>query len=105
MTIRMPSVLHEMVAEEMNIQIGEQRNKFKKGTYLGTRSAEVASQILLLGSADVKFPQRFYARYEKMDKKSPDKSYAHKGCKKFPGLVIEVAWSQRRLDLPELARE
>jgi hypothetical protein len=50
----------------------------------------------------IKFPT---AHTSLSQRKDPDLSYKflQEGCK-FPGLVIEVAWSQRKLDLERLAK-
>ena len=95
----MPSKLHNYVAEQMNDIIREQLKDFKG--LLGTRTAQIAKNLYGIGSADIKFPSRIRG---KENKKSPDKSYGHRPCKGYPALVIEVAWSQRPLDLPKLAK-
>jgi Uma2 family endonuclease len=95
----MPSKLHDYVAEQMNDIIREQLKDFKG--LLGTRTAQIAKNLYGIGSADIKFPSRIRG---KENKKSPDKSYGHRPCKGYPALVIEVAWSQRPLDLPKLAK-
>ena len=91
--------IHEYVAEKIGDAIAIQLAKFQEGSYSQTKTAELAKSIKSRGSALTHFPSRFS---EHNDAKSPDKSYKHKDCK-YPGLVIEVAWSQEQKDLPELA--
>jgi hypothetical protein len=95
----MPSKLHDHVAEQINRVILRQLDAFiEQGE---TKTAELAGNIYPLGSADVEFPSRLTGN---KNKKSPDKSYGHEPCDGYPPLVIEVAWSQNRLDLPKLAK-
>lgn len=94
----MPGPLHEFVAGRIHDIIVEQRLLFKQRS--GTSTALLARSIETQESTDVEFPTRFS---EKTNKKSPDKSYGHQDCL-YPALVIEIAWSQRRLDLPVLAK-
>jgi len=63
-------------------------------------TAKLAGEIGSFGSATLKFR----VADQKYDKHEADVSFRRKGSK-FPGLVIEIAWSQRRLDLSQLARE
>lgn len=67
----------------------------------GKRTAQLADSIYSVGSASIEAPSRFGGEH---NTKSPDKSYGHEPCDGSPTLVIEVAWSQRSLDLPKLAK-
>jgi len=96
----MPGKLHEHVAGRINRIILRQLDAFME--QIGNKTAQVAKSIYELESADIKLPSRF--RGGKKNKKSPDKSYGHEPCGGYPALVIEVAWSQRPLDLLKLAK-
>jgi hypothetical protein len=96
----MTSKLHDSVAEEIHDRIILQRDAFKG--QVGTRTAELAGSIYGIGSAKEKFPARSKG---KKNGKCPDKSYLHKPCKGYPALVIEVAWSERPLNLRESAKK
>ncbi|CZR65298.1 uncharacterized protein PAC_15198 [Phialocephala subalpina] len=96
--IRMPKEIHEYVGEKIGVRIGSQLERFQEGAF-SKKTAELAKSIKPRGSAEIKFPTRFN---EDSDTKSPDKSYKHKECK-YPGLVIEIAWSQEQKPLSMLA--
>ena len=99
----MASMLHEHIIDMMLIRIGIQLENFTvlSGTRAAERTAEVAKNILPAGSAQLEFPRR-----RKNNLKRPDKCFMHKGCDNtLPALIVEVAWSQRPLDLAKLAKE
>lgn len=101
----MPSELHEHMAEQINRAITTRLDKFieRSVTMTSKQTPQLAGDILTRGSADMKFlvPGRVRKKY---NKNSPDKSYRHRACPEYPGLVIEVAWSQRPLELHKLAK-
>jgi hypothetical protein len=94
----MPSSLHEYLARQIDGDILGQIRGLKRSSDATT--AKLAHEIGSLSSARLKFrvPDQNY------DKHEPDASFRRRGSK-FPGLVIEISWSQRRLNLPRLARE
>jgi hypothetical protein len=87
----MTKKIHEGVAERMSHIISNGLDNFKEGNY-STDTVLLAEKIVPFGTAAIKFPTRFSPEN---DTKSPEKSYQHEDCK-YPGLVIEVAWSQVR---------
>ena len=96
--IRMPSPLHNTLAggigHEISIQLGVFRNSPEPKT------AELGRSISPTDDVDIEF----HVGAKRFDRRNPDKTYTYAGCN-FPGLVIEVAWSQRQLDLAGLAEE
>jgi hypothetical protein len=95
----MTKKIHEGPAAQMNFIILKGLDNFKKGNY-SADTTKVAKKIRPFGPAAIEFPTRFS---NESDTKSPEQSYQHLGCK-YPGLVIEVAWSQDGKDLPGLAK-
>ena len=90
----MPGPLHETLSEEISVDISFQLNTLARGAK--GRAAEFARGIDKTGSADVTFNDH-------ADVLQPDKSFSHEDCG-FPGLVIEISWSQREKDVVEKAR-
>jgi hypothetical protein len=94
----MPSPLHNTLAggigHEISIQLGVFRNSPEPKT------AELGRSISPTDDVDIEF----HVAAKRFDRRNPDKTYTYTGCN-FPGLVIEVAWSQRQLDLAGLAEE
>jgi hypothetical protein len=96
--IRMPSPLHNSLAggigHEISIQLGVFRNSPKPKT------AELGRSISPTDDVNIEF----HVAAKRFDRRNPDKTYTYTSCN-FPGLVIEVAWPQRQLDLAGLAEE
>jgi hypothetical protein len=92
----MPSFLHDTLAEGIGLDIGFWLEN--RVNYSDERTVAAAKGIIPAGTSIIDFP----VAPGFPDKKGPDKSFQHQQCE-FPGLVIEVAWSQRKLDLPWLA--
>ncbi|KAJ8131301.1 hypothetical protein O1611_g2326 [Lasiodiplodia mahajangana] len=99
--IRMPSFLHDGLAEEVGMDIGAWLRNIQNGTICSNqKTIEIAECIGGSGTANMTLP----ATTTQTGRKGPDKAYQHSECD-YPGLVIEVAWSQRELDLPQLAED
>lgn len=96
----MPTPLHEYVTEEVAGVIRDQLKDFK--ALSGTRTAEVATNIYGSGSRRIQFPSRVVG---KNNRNCPDKCYKHEPCRAWPTLIIEIAWSQRPLDLADKAKK
>jgi hypothetical protein len=94
----MPSPLHNTLARgighEISIQLGVFRNSPKPKT------AKLGRSISPTDDVDIEF----HVAAKRFDQRNPEKTYTFTSCN-FPGLVIEVAWSQRQLDLAGLAEE
>jgi len=67
----------------------------------GKRTAQLAESIQEQESTTVTL---LNDSSEKSSERSPDKSYGHKDCQ-YPGLIIEVAYAQRKLKLVDKAEK
>jgi hypothetical protein len=95
----MSSFLHDTLSEEIGLDIGIWLHGIQNRVNCSDeRTVAAAEGIVPAGASTMSFPVD--TRYP--DKKAPDKSFQHEQCE-YPGLVIEVVWSQRKLDLPKLA--
>jgi hypothetical protein len=92
----MPSFIHDTLAEEIGGDIIFWLRGIRNRVVCSDESTIAAvKEIVLTGTSTIDFP----VAPGFPDKKGPDKSFKHRQCK-FPRLVMEVAWSQRKLDLP-----
>jgi hypothetical protein len=86
----MPTILHEKfianIVEEIQVQL-----KSIEGA-----SSEFAKEISSSGSASIKFADQEYGTHD------PDAQFQHSKAQ-YPGVVIEVSYSQKRKDLERLA--
>ena len=97
----MPSLLHETLARGVGSRIEKGLENITENDSNSDKWAiNAAESILWTGSYAIDF----LVSGKPPDKKAPDESFRHEDCK-FPGLVLEVAWSQRSLDLPLLAEQ
>lgn len=95
----MPSSLHEIFTQGITYLVQNQLRQVRgRGGIIGGW----AQNIVSVGSADVKLnltdirPDR--------SKRSPDTSFAHQDAR-YPGLVVEVAYSQKAKNLRRLASD
>ncbi|KAG9232706.1 hypothetical protein BJ875DRAFT_505834 [Amylocarpus encephaloides] len=90
LVLRMPTTLHEefitSIVEEIQVQLKS----------IQDASAEFAKEIRSGGSASIKFADEEYGKHD------PDAQFRHSKAQ-FPGIVIEVSYSQKRKDLERLA--
>lgn len=90
LVLRRPGLLHENfianIVEEIQVQL-----KSIEGA-----SAEFAKKIRSAGSASLKFADQRYGKHD------PDAQFRHSKAQ-YPGVVIEVSYSQKRNDLERLA--
>jgi hypothetical protein len=93
--LRMPSVLHELVSGEVVREITRQLDSI---TSYEDESAQFARNITSSASGVIKLPDPEYGRHD------PDASFGYLRTR-YPGVVIEVSYSQKRKDLPYLADE
>jgi len=86
----MPTTLHgyfiTSIVEELQVQLKSIQNT----------SAEFAREIRSGGLASIKFSDEEYGKHD------PDAQFQHSKAQ-FPGIVIEVSYSQKRKDLERLA--
>jgi hypothetical protein len=97
----MPSAFHEFVAAGINTDITDWFKDVREGRVCtDERTIATAERMSATLATTVKF-----SKEDGGDRKDPDLSFEieHPSCE-FPGLVVEVAWSQRNLDLPRLAK-
>src|SRR5438045_151122 len=97
----MRSLFHEQMVADVIDSITAQPGKFKSDSRM--RTVDLASRIRRAGSPDTFLPDG------SKNKKQPDCRYDHincgVNCSVYPGLVLEVSYSQRQNDLEALARE
>ncbi|MCJ1395237.1 hypothetical protein MMC18_008120 [Xylographa bjoerkii] len=90
LVLRMPTTLHEKfitsIVEEIQLQLRS----------IQDASAEFAKEIGSEGSASIRFADEEYSKHD------PDAQFRHSKAQ-FPGIVIEVSYSQKRKDLERLA--
>jgi hypothetical protein len=91
----MPSVLHESVSSDV---VGEILRQLNSIASYEDASAQFARNIKFSGSGMIKFPDPEYGRHD------PDASFRYRRTR-YPGVVIEVSYAQKRKDLPHLADE
>ncbi|KAF7858464.1 hypothetical protein EAF04_009064 [Stromatinia cepivora] len=90
LVLRMPTTLHEAVIIKVMVAIQAQLDSIQSA------SADFARDILSEGSGSIKFPDGGFDRHD------PDAQFRHPRAR-FPGVVIEVSYSQKRKDLGRLA--
>lgn len=97
----MPSFMHDGLAEEIGLDIGAWLRNIQNGSICSDKKTiNIAESIGALGTANMTLP----VTTTPTGTKGADKAYQHSQCS-FPGLVIEVAWSQRQLNLSQLAED
>lgn len=96
--ICMPSYLHDTVARRIgkaiDLELGSIRNKSSVEDIINILDdlGPTSTSKLTLPAVD-----------GHVDKKEPDEAWRYQHCK-FPGVVMEVAWSQRKLELEDLVK-
>lgn len=92
----MPSRFHEIVISKVAREIGNQLESIAES---GRPSAEFAQAVDHEGSSTINFPDD--PRFGDHD---PDACFVHSSAT-YPGVIIEVSFSQKRKDLEKLAYE
>ncbi|KAI1170114.1 hypothetical protein F4777DRAFT_592191 [Nemania sp. FL0916] len=100
--IHMPSGFHEAMAGGLNTMIVKWLDKIEDGTLCkiqGSKKAtmQIASKIRSTLASKVKCSE------PRDDRLEPDQSFKYRSCL-VAGIVVEVAWSQSNLKLPDRAR-
>ncbi|KIW84056.1 hypothetical protein Z517_03302 [Fonsecaea pedrosoi CBS 271.37] len=100
--IHMPSVFHEGMVGGFNTEIVKWLSDIQTGTLCTVQSTKdetmkAATKIRPVTAATVRRAGPHGGRME------PDLSFVYEGCT-IADLVVEVAWSQRKLKLPERAK-
>jgi len=91
--LRMPSSLHELVAAEVNAEI---RQQLRVLAGRADSTCGFARRIKPTASADICFDNPKYSKH------CPDGQFGHAEAR-YPGVVLEVSYSQKKKDLPRLA--
>jgi hypothetical protein len=91
----MPTPIHESVIKYVREEVELQLKAISGGD---GESAEFAQKVESDGSANIKFEDPSFGRHD------PDCQFRHKQAQ-YPGVVLEVAFSQKKKDLPNLADE
>ena len=89
----MPSAIHEVFADKVSDEIKDQRRSIASRQGL---SAEFAREIESWASSKLKFDDPDLGKHE------PDAMFGHSEAR-YPGVVIEVSYSQKKKDLGRLA--
>ncbi len=87
----MPTTIHESFGDSIGSEINRQLHMIRNGN---NPAAILARKIWCIGSASIFL--------EDGARRDPDKEFTYEGTT-CPGLVIEIAYSQRKKDLPRLA--
>jgi hypothetical protein len=99
--VRMVSPFHEQMVADVIDSISAQLEKFRYDPRV--RTVDLAARIRRAGSSDISLPDG------SKNTKQPDCRYNHincgVNCSVYPGLILEVSYSQRQKDLEGLARE
>lgn len=94
----MTSPLHEHVSRELHRELANWIDSLKKRDTNSTQLKDILNKpFYKTGAARICFKGKFHG-------KCPDESFRYPDCT-YPGLVIEVSWSQRTKELPKRARE
>ena len=91
--LRMPTPIHEIIIRRITREILRDLDSIAEHNDL---SGEFAGNIRDNGSSRLTFPDSDYGPHD------PDTAFRHLGAK-YPGVIIEVSYSQKRKDLPRLA--
>ncbi|KAI1660384.1 hypothetical protein F4813DRAFT_292721 [Daldinia decipiens] len=95
---RMNSELHEHVSREIFMTLANQLKTHSKRVTNSELPGQIPSKrFIFTGSARISFG-------DKSRGNCPDESFRYPDCK-YPGLVIEVSWSQRPRELPKRAKD
>jgi len=89
----MLTYLHEYLHSYVTYELLRQLDTFAQS---GGPSATFAGKIVNTASADIKFEDFEYGIHQ------PDASFQHPEAQ-YPGVVLEVSYSQKKKDLPKLA--
>lgn len=91
----MPGKIHESLIATVETKVIESLYEFKRSST--ERTAKLAASIRSVRSGSVNLPR--------FSRKTPDGSFDHTDCPRYPSLVLEVAHSQRQLPLEKLAKD
>ncbi|KAF2419687.1 hypothetical protein EJ08DRAFT_598800 [Tothia fuscella] len=90
LVVRMPSTIHEYLIESIKLSIHDQLEEIRRGSGM---ASDFAQKIYPAGSATISLKQ---------SKHDPDASFQHDDAR-YPGVILEVAYSQKLKNLDRLA--
>ncbi|KAF1364395.1 hypothetical protein EJ07DRAFT_100106 [Lizonia empirigonia] len=96
LAIRMPSAVHELFTNAVEYEIWSQLKAIRDGS---DRKARFAQKVQSTGSTEISFATSTPSSKSKYE---PDASFGHEEAK-YPGVIIETAYSQKKERLRRLA--
>ncbi|KAF2022604.1 hypothetical protein EK21DRAFT_105697 [Setomelanomma holmii] len=96
LSIRMPTPIHERFIDQVEDDIRRQLRKIQNGS---GKTAEFAQKVYSARSTEIHYDAR-----SSKSKNEPDASFKHEDAE-FPGVIVEVAYSQNKADLRRLAED
>jgi hypothetical protein len=90
----MPRPIHDRLTASIVTNLQRQLDSIASGV---GPAAAFAQEIMNMGTSTIEFDNHPYTTH------SPDTSFQHSDAQ-YPGVVMEVSYSQKRKDLPHLAR-
>ncbi|KAI2479408.1 hypothetical protein Ptr902_08673 [Pyrenophora tritici-repentis] len=96
LVVRMPTETHELFIDAVEDDIRSQLKKIRNGS---GKQAEFAQKVRPARSTEIRFDTSALSSKSKYE---PDASFKHKDAQ-YPGVIIEVAYSQKKKRLVRLA--
>jgi hypothetical protein len=97
LVVRMPTAIHELFIDKLEDEIRSQLKAIRCGT--DRRKARFAEKVQPARSTEICFPASVSCSKSKYE---PDASFVHDDAQ-YPGVIIEVAYSQKKKRLGRLA--
>lgn len=101
LTIRMPSVLHDVFCAKIVEEISRQLKQFENGE---EDCASFVKEVQHLATSRIMIPEETRDGKQIYSKREPDASFKHRRAR-FPGVIIEVCYSQKSQLVSHLADE
>lgn len=101
LAIRMPSPLHDIFCAKIVDEISQQLRQFQK---LDTPVADFAKEVEHFATSRILLPEDTEDGTQTYSRREPDASFGHRQAH-YPGVIVEVCYSQKSRRLPHLADE
>ncbi|KAJ5491961.1 hypothetical protein N7453_010058 [Penicillium expansum] len=101
LTIRMPSPLHDVFCAKIVEEISQQLKQFQQSE---GPSAAFANEVEHLATSRIMIPNEIKDGKQTFSKREPDTSFKHRRAH-YPGVIIEVCYSQKSQRISHLADE
>lgn len=101
LTIRMPSPLHDVFCAKIVEEILQQLKQFQRSE---GPSAAFANEVEHLATSRIMIPDEIKDGKQTFSKREPDASFKHRRAR-YPGVIIEVCYSQKSQRISHLADE